>query len=214
MELNREPNIYVMVGACKRGKSYLIKSILKELCDAKYFKFGIIVTSSGFTEDYDYMDPKAVWTYDQAKIETYITHLRKMTEEKKIQPNFLVLDDLLGKIDTNTPFWQNFLSTYRKTETSIFFASQYLKARGASNTLLREIADYSFMFRTMQKNSIHGLYEAFGQHYDSVDDFKVALMKATEQDYHTMCFVNNRNTIQESYKEFVAKPVDKFKLKF
>jgi hypothetical protein len=214
MELKREPNVYCFIGKPKSGKSYMIKSLIKQLSEAKYFAWGVCITSTNFTDDYNYIPKESLWEYDESRLAKYVTHLQEMTTEKKIHPNFMILDDLLGKINTSTPFWINFLSTFRKTQTSLFFASQYLQAKGGSSTLMREIADFSFCFRTMQLNSIKGLYNAFGQMFDTEDKFKAALMDATKEKHHVLCYKNGFDTIEDSYSEFFVDPVEDFKLKF
>jgi hypothetical protein len=215
MEIENEPKIIVCIGAPRRGKSYLIRSVIRKLSSAKFFAWGVCVTSTKFNGDYNYLPDNAVWDFDEERIIEYVEHLRQLAEEKKIKPNFLILDDLLGKIDTSKPFWQNFFATFRHTKTTIFFTSQYLKARGSSGTLLREITDIAFMFKTVQKNSIVGLFDSYGGMLDNLEQFKSMLFNATKEPFHCLCFKNNKDTVQESYCEFVADPISQdFSLKF
>jgi hypothetical protein len=206
--------IFIAVGKPRSGKSFLVKSLIKQLTDAKVFSWGVCLTSTGFTGAYDYLPENAVWDYDQDKIERYVQHLRDLRAEGKCKPNFLIVDDMVGKVDTSTGWWQNFVSTYRHTFTSIFFTAQYLKARGAIGTSLREYTDYAFLFRTSQKNSLVGLYEAFQAEDIDYDQFKAMLYGCTKTPYHTLCFVNDKVSKKESYLEYWADPVPDFKLKF
>lgn len=192
-----EPQVVLVVGKPRRGKSYLIKYLLeKNSIDIPKFQFGIVFTRTKWDNDYDYLPKRHVFEgYDPSVLEEYLHHL---TEMKDPPPNFVVFDDLLGALNNNAGELQNFIISHRHYNTTIFLAAQFLNK--GSSTVLRECCTDAFMFNSMQFLTIKSLFENFGQGYRSLPKFKRAFMKATRKQFTAMWFNNDTG----AYYEYTA----------
>jgi hypothetical protein len=83
------------------------------------------------------------------------------------------------------------------------------------STLLRELTDVAFIFRTRFKNSLVGLYEAYGQMLDDQHEFDHILNVATKEKFSCLVYMARKETADESYFSFRAPEGDpKFTLRF
>lgn len=199
--------IMLFLGRPNSGKSYCIKSIIYNFRD--HFKFGMCITGTKFNNDYDYIPDKYIIdNYNEEYLKSYVDNLKKIREGKKeLQPNFLIIDDMLGKIDLYSNFWINLISIHRHLNMYIFFACQYLKAKGSA-TILRETCNYAFMYRSVYQNTVKSLYEAFGGLFDTYEEFKKVLNETTKEKYNCLLFINGKDDIENSYFKFKAKLED------
>jgi hypothetical protein len=167
------PGCILLLGKPKRGKTSALKHIiLKHSLDNFYgsakFEFGIVFCRSKFTGEYDFIgDQDYIYeTYDDEVLSDYVEKLKELIEKGKPVPNnFIVFDDQIGLLNKMSPVFTNFLGTHRKTNTTIFFATQHLKT-GASTTL-REITTHAVLFNSKQMNTLQALYENFGQLFEN-----------------------------------------------
>jgi len=211
------PLILIFIGKQASGKSFLLRNLIYQLTKQNTFKFGHVFSATSFNPDYDFMPEKHVdGDYSEHKLELYIDSLKKwMTNNpgKKLPPSFLILDDLLGKIHQNSDVFSNLMSTYRHFNMTVFITSQYM-VRSIS-TLLRELADVAFIFKSKFKNTRTSLYEAFGQSLESQDEFDDVLERATKERRACLVYKANEDKIEDAYLSFKCPGDDhKFKLKF
>ena len=209
--------IISLIGTCGSGKSFLLRNLIYQFSKNNMFKFGTVFTGTSFNSDYDFMPKESVHDdYSEAKLAKYIGKLRTWLElhpGEKLPPNFLILDDLLGRIKLNSHVFNNLISTFRHYNMTIFITSQYFVKN--ISTLLRELTDVAFIFRTRFKNSQVSLYEAFGQMLDDQDEFNEVLNEATKDKYACLVYLARKEEKEESYMSFQAPPDDiKFKLRF
>lgn len=209
--------IVVLIGKQASGKSFLLRSIMYQLAKQKRFTFGRVFTSTGFNGDYDWLEPHNVESnYSEERLEEYIDKLRgwlKRNPGKKLPPNFIILDDLLGKMHINSGTFNNLMATYRHFNTSIFITSQYMVKNVSS--LLRELTDIAFIFKTRFKNTRVALYEAFGQMLESQKEFNELLESATEEKHSCLVYYADKDDPADAYFAFKAPPNDPpFLLKF
>ena len=218
LNLPRKPQIMCFVGKPESGKSHLIKSMLYDYAKHKYFKFGITFVRTKFNHDYDYLPDKYVYEdFDIAKLKKHITKLRdwRKKNNKKVPPNFVIFDDLLGQIDWYDEFMTNWIASFRHTSTSIFITAQYLQSKGGISTVLRECTNLGLIFNTKFKNSLKGLYEAYGQLFDCYDDFVRHFQTITKQRYHCMIYKADEEDIEYNYLDFCApKEIPQYQLKY
>jgi len=207
----------IFIGKQASGKSFLLRNLIYQLTKQNTFKFGKVFSATSFNPDYDFMPEKHVdGEYSEAKLEQYIDSLKKwMTNNpgKKLPPSFLILDDLLGKMHANTDIFSNLMSTYRHYNMSVFLTSQFMVKN--ISTLLRELVDVAFIFKSKFKNTRTSLYEAFGQSLESQDEFDDVLEKATKERHACLVYKANEEKVQDMYLSFKCPGNDpKFKLKF
>ncbi len=206
------PTCILSIGKSKRGKSYLTRYLLDYFCVRKpVFKAGIVfVGTKGLNNDWDMMPDKAVITgYSEEKLKMWLAKLMQIKKSGKEIHTFIVFDDLLGKLEKSS-YFDNFLSTYRHYNVSVFLNNQYL-ASSSSGTLLREQTEYLFAFRTAAKRTITCLYDWFGQLFDSEKEFKKTFMEQTAEDHTAMLFIEGEEDVHENYLAFTAPGPDEFK---
>lgn len=212
-----KPQVMTFVGACGKGKSFLLRNLIKQFSKQGVFKFGLVFSSTEFNPDYDFMPKGSVHgNYSEASLKRYMDKLKNYLEENpgsKLPPNFLILEDLLGILKTNSSIFSNLISTYRHYNMSIFITSQYLVKN--VSTLLRELTRTAFIFKTRFKNSQVALFESFGQLCESQDEFNQMLDDATKDKYSCLVYMADKESKEESYISFKCSGDDEtFKLKF
>ena len=79
---------------------------------------------------------------------------------------------------------------------------------------MRECTDYAYLFRTLFKDSVKALWEAYGQLFENFKDFKQNFEKITmdPSGHQALVFINNKNSFDESYCGFKAAKVPEFKM--
>ena len=83
------------------------------------------------------------------------------------------------------------------------------------STLLRELTDVAFIFRTRFKNSLESLYNAYGQLLENENEFNQVLNTATKEKFSCLVYKARKEDKEESYSSFQAPKDDlKYKLKF
>jgi hypothetical protein len=210
-----EPSIMVFTGAPKSGKTYLMKSLLYQYAQEKYFKFGLVFSGTAFTGQFSCIPDKYIkQEWDEKFLIDYLSRLQQLALKGNLQPSFLIIDDFIGKlVGSSSLVFQNLISTYRWYKLTIFMSSQYLAA-GLATTLIRECATHAFMFHSHIKNSIKSLYESFGFQMKNQDEFQDFFNSATEEKYYCMLAVLTKTKKDETYFGFKADSYPEFKLKF
>jgi len=212
-----KPQIFVFVGKCGSGKSVCVKSIMYNYAKKQYFRFGIAYVKTKFNHSYEFIPDKYVLDkYTEKQFANYLSKLRGLKEKKgAIPPNFVIFDDMVGSINMNTGVMASFLSTHRHYNTTIFFTSQYICAKNSSTTLMREITNFAFIFRTSFKNSLKSLYEAYGQLTNDYDEFVKLFMDITDEEYCCLMYWNkDRGSKYDSYFKFQAPNPPEYKINY
>lgn len=211
MEVKKAPAIYLLVGKPASGKSHCLKGIVQSFQQRKHFKFILAFVRTKFNHDYDYLPSEYV--IDEYSDDKVLKHVEKMrtwiknNPNKQMPPNAVIFDDLMGTIDWTRPEMISWTSTYRHTNTSIFYTSQYLLGSRSTSTALREMVNYAFLYNSKQKNSLKGYYEAFGQLFPNYDSFCEHFQKITKVKYQCMFYDANCEELKENYKGYMA-PAD------
>jgi hypothetical protein len=216
MEFPSAPEIIGLFGRPSSGKSFFIKSFAYQMAKRGKMKFGLCICPTSFTGDYDYLPKKWVWDeYNEARLEKYVEWLREKRKKigDKMPPNFVILDDLLGKIDWNSKFWSNWIATFRHTNTTILITAQSIKGRGTS-TLLRDCTNRAIMFYTNFRSAVESLYDAYGQTVSTLDSFRTEFRTMTLKKHQAMVYVAGQNSFDETHFSLIAPKVPAFKLDY
>lgn len=212
----KKPAIFLFIGSPGRGKSFALSSLMYSYAKMGYFHYGMVFCKTKFNDAYSWCPEENVYDrYDEDKIKHYVQYLGNYREKtkRKPPPSFIILDDMIGEMSLGTGFITNLLCTYRHFNLSIFITTQYLMGRGTS-TVLRNVVSYAIMFKTIFKNSLRGLYESFGQLFDSYDDFREHFIHITNTPYHAMLYIANQDSFEESYHDVIFQPNPPFQLVF
>jgi ABC-type dipeptide/oligopeptide/nickel transport system ATPase component len=209
--------IMVFVGKQGSGKSFTLRALIKQFSQEGLFEFGQVFSGSSFNSDYDFMPKGSVDSeYSEEKFARYIQTLRNWLEKnpkKKLPPNFLIMDDLLGKIKPNTGVFSNLVACYRHYSMTLIITSQYLNKN--VSTLLREMTDVAFIYQSRFRNTRESLYNSYGQMLENQDEFDAYLEDATKEKYSCLVYQAGKDTKEEAYLSYKSPSEDKpFKLKF
>ena len=130
----------------------------------------------------------------------YIEKLKAMKRDgQEIPPNWLIFDDLVGVLQSSTPEFLNFISTFRHTNTNVLISVQYLTGKNAVPPIIREQTNYAIMFRSKTRRTLENLYESYGQMFDSIQEFKVYFMHATEEKFTAMLYIEREDDEDQNY---------------
>jgi hypothetical protein len=210
----KKPGLYVFVGKPESGKSVALKQILYQHLKDGYFKFGIAICQTKFNEGYNFLDSNLVWPkYDEDKLKAYVEKMEEWmikNKQKKPPANFVVLDDCLGDIKQNSPFFKNWIACYRHYNTSVFITAQYL-ASGLS-TQIRDATTMAFIFSTRFGHSKDILWTAYGSSLKR-DEFVEMLDNATDEKYYCLVFVNDKQK-HNTFHCFKSEVAPNFKVSF
>lgn len=210
------PNIFVLIAKPGSGKSYLIKHIMYQYAKQNYFKNAIVFSSTAeINDDYDYLPEDKLMLYDEDTLMKYVDKLRDYRKKNKKlpPPSCIIIDDSLGSVNFYTPKFSNFLACYRHYNLTIILSAQYLMGYGSS-TLIRESTTCAFMFNTTFNKSIKGLYESYGQMFDSYDEFYHYFKQITSQKFHVMMYLGGQKDKENTYFDFICPETPPFKLNF
>ena len=207
------PSCILLVGKPKKGKTtalkyLLLKNSLDNFEGSANFEFGLVFSKSKFTGEYDFIENQeyVFEDYDESILEKYLNKLKETLENgNEVPNNFVVFDDMIGVLNKLSPFFVNFLGTHRKTNTSIFFATQHLKT--GSSTTLREITTHALIFNSKQMNTLQAVYENFGAMFKNIGEFKDNFWDITKEPYTAMLYLQDVDTIDDNYLSYKAPDI-------
>ena len=189
------PQVVVCVGKPRRGKSTAVRwFVLKHTVDKKIFKYGIVFSRTGkMSKDYNYIPEDYVYEhYDPLVLNQFIDGISKLDDKP---PCFCIFDDQQGLLNRNDPTLLNFISIHRHLNCSIFFNFQYLYG---SMPTLRECTTIAVLFNAKGHRTIEGLYECFGQLFNSREEFKQYFFALTSEKYVAMLYLQDEDNIEEN----------------
>lgn len=217
--------IALFIGKPRSGKTYAMKSLLySQTIVQQNFKFGRVFSTSGlYNDDWkDALPRQALQAWDSKYFEKYVTWMKDVRAKRgEIAPNFIIFDDLLGTKDfLNNPFVNSFFAAHRHTNTSVFISAQYI-GKGTS-TLLREICNYAFIWKSGSAASRDYLFESFGVNVPINSDEKSAsqrkkflhLLDDATSEPHCCLLYDASKDDSDSYSSWKANEHQPFQLRF
>ncbi len=148
--LTKEPTLSILIGAPFTGKTYTIKSLLHQYQQLQPFKFGKCwYLPSVEHDEYNYLSADtADNNFSNEKLQAYVKEMRTNVSDGRkndpnfqLEPNFIVLDGV--SIESYDAQFRSWLSTFKHTNTWVFFAS-----RSLTNLMFKEIANHAFLFKS------------------------------------------------------------------
>lgn len=204
------PQVVVLIGKPRRGKSNALKYfVLKNSVDNQIFKKGLIFTGSKFNNEYDWVSDDYVFEGFQSDVlDVYLKELEREKEEKgKIEPSFVVFDDLTGILSKFDGKLINFMTRHRHYNISCFLSTQHLNT--GTNTALREVTTQAVMFHSTGTNTLKSLHENFGSSFHHFSEWKEFFWEHTKEPFTALLY----DTIDEEYGEFRAPLMDDVNVK-
>lgn len=182
--------------------TYLNKAIAKK----DRFKFGAVFGDPASIGEYNFLPKKHLFACSDSKeidgvFGGYIDRLQEMNRQLNIQkngpakedsefneefevllpPNFVVLDDIVGVLNSQSKTFNKFITTFRKTNTTVFIAVQYINTNISTTT--RQCIEYAFMFDFDNEKTQKALYNAFGIGFDSFIKYKNHIQPMLQNEY-------------------------------
>ena len=212
-ELFSEPNLIVMCGKSKSGKSYLLRSLLTLACKKGLFSFGLVFCQTKFNDGYNFLPDKYVIAgYNEEVLKKYLKKLEEYQQRTRKKPphSFVIFDDIMGSVK-NSDVFKKFISTYRHYNITVLICVQYVSGL---NTLGREQISYAFIFPQSTSRSIKLLYDAIGGEFESEKDFSHFLKKQTKEQYMSLFYTADGGSMEEKFKTYKANPVQNIKIQY
>jgi hypothetical protein len=167
----------------------------------QHFKFGVVFCSTKFNNPYSYIPDNA--TFDEninETLEKYVAWLKdKFEKDKKLQPNFIIFDDVLGELQNDKTF-KNLVSTYRHYLSIIFVASQHVQY---ITPLMREQIVYAFCFSMSTELARKNVWKAIGQSRNP-DEFYAIMDSCTHEKHRTLFYNAEADDEEERFLTFKA----------
>ena len=181
-----QPNLHVLIGRSRSGKSYLIKYLISQCLENKIFKFGIVICPSKFNGDYNFLPDKYVYEGNtEIILEKYLTFITTKYKDK-IPNNFIIFDDCLGNLHDKSELFISFISRYRHFKCSVFITSQYTNLL---STLIRQQMSYCWIIGHVQNElSYKALYNCCGQICNNYNDCVETIDNITSVQYQAMVY--------------------------
>jgi hypothetical protein len=217
MELTKKPHVS---GRCGSGKSQLMRSLLYDYQKQNTFKFVLCYCPTKFTGDWDGILPDE-YIRDDYSDENFMKHIKKLKKWKESNPDkelpqsLIIMSDMMSRIN-----WycnheiSNFLISHRHYKVSLWMDCQYLQT-ASTNTVMREICNYAFLFNTKYANSLKGYHLAFGNLFDDYKEFCEYFQNLTKTRYTCMVYDASKESKEDNYWSFQAPAtIPKFALKY
>lgn len=170
----RWPNVVLLNGRCKSGKSYAIKQIIissKENWDY----IAIFSGTRSMTNDFKFLKSNNMRHHlfrasDFKEKMPKIMKIQERNNKKGIRRNvLLVFDDIFGTVKDSKAL-QQITSTFRHYRCSLIFSVQNIVG---SATYFRELADYIFVFDQKTRYSKRAAFNNFFSDFvDTYEEFK------------------------------------------
>lgn len=212
LDLSGKAKCIVFLGSCGRGKTNSILYILKKnMVDRKFFQFGLVFTRTKFSDEYEWLPDKYVIDgYDEDILAKYLDKLAEHKEKhKKVPPNFVLFEDLIGLIRKQDPFIISFLGSHRHTNTHILISAQHCNT--GTSTMLREITTHALCFNSKQMNTLESIYLNYGQLFENFEHFKKNFLDITKEKYTAMLYITDIDELDDNYLKWLAPNMSKYK---
>eukprot|EP00457_Paulinella_chromatophora_P005347 gb/GEZN01005364.1/.p1 GENE.gb/GEZN01005364.1/~~gb/GEZN01005364.1/.p1 ORF type:complete len:385 (+),score=66.53 gb/GEZN01005364.1/:650-1804(+) len=171
--------MFVLVGKSERGKTHFLRWLLYQGClrEKDPFQYGLIFVRTKFKHSYEFhwASNAYVQIYEGFLLDVLKKYVENLTNRYKqrgyLEPSFIVFDDLVGVINNDNAWFNNFIGTYRHYNITIFVAVQYLTGRKAISPIMREQTTAAIMFNSKTLLTNVNLYENYGQLFENKKEF-------------------------------------------
>lgn len=186
--------------------------MIKYLMSKMYTKFnyGLVICPTAY-DGYDWLPQE--WIHETPFPEEGqelgpVQRLYNLQQTVRANHAFLILDDCLGTIHWNEPFWMKLVTTTRHSHITIIIATQHC---AAIPTFFRGVVNYAFIFRQNTEQSLDSTYKTFGQSFRNMNGWRDYLFSNLREKY--WCIKYSRDA-ESPYVKFKAPDmtVSRFKI--
>lgn len=199
--------LIVFVGKSERGKTHFLKWLILEQMQRKEkpLTAGLVFVKTKFKHSYDFVpENRIIKGYNEDVLRQFVQNLEAMySDQGYLDPTFIVFDDLVGILGSQTPWFNNFMGTYRHYNIHVFIAVQYLTGRNAISPIMREQTTFAILFNSKTFNTLKNLYENYGQLFPRMRDFQQYFYDNTEPSkvgkYVAIVYKEAEDEIEQNY---------------
>ena len=204
-------NIY---GMCNSGKSHSLKALIYSASSKKEFDHMLLFTNTSFNNQYDYIPKDYIHpSYDERILGNYMELQKQLISKGKKTKGLIVFDDVLGQSEFGTKHFLTLITQFRQFKLSVIICSQSISKIPLQ---IRDLAQYSAIFRYESERAIKNAYESFGVLFNNWHEYKEYLINSTGN--HKFLFYDkslSTEGIDKAYKSLKAPAIiPEFKLKF
>lgn len=201
------PGMFLTIAKKYSGKTHLMKYIIGALARAKRFNYGIIVSGTAETGEWNIVPKRQIfsnWDDAGSKIEKVITRQKQLQAEGKPLPSiFLVLDDIVGVVNANSGLMSQLASMSRHWNMTLFVCVQSVTK---IPPLFRQNAEYLFAFKQNNIDQIKVLYAEFGGAFGTSAEFVDYMQKNVHTYRALMINIKTQSPKKEDIFKLVIAP--------
>jgi hypothetical protein len=179
MNIINQPNLILINGKVRSGKSYLTKYLIYDGYKNKRWDYIIVFTNT--PSDYTYIDKRFVRFYEEKELK------RVLAIHKQSYPNLhilIVFDDVLDSVKWGSNFIEGLITRFRHyndTKVSLLITTQHINKLPP---IIRANASYVVLFKIYTLNSLKAAYESYcSMLFNKIAEFK-AFMELNTTDYN------------------------------
>jgi hypothetical protein len=209
--------LFVFVGKSERGKTHMLRYLLYHGCSRENdpYQFGLIFVRTKFKSAYKFhkLARPYVRIYEGFLLETLKAYVRNLEQRYKkygkLEPSFIVFDDLVGVLNNDNAWFQNFIGTYRHYNITIFIAVQYLTGRHAISPIMREQTTAALMWNSKTHITNENLFKNYGQLFPDLRAFtrhfyNMTDLKLRGTRHACMVYFEWQDEIRKNYMSWLA----------
>jgi len=166
------PFIASLFGKPGEGKSHLAQHIVLERIKQKRVGRILIVTSTGWTDDWRFLPRKHFKRWSKSLLK----RIYMAQGSKKRKPLLLILEDQGNSFNWGDPEVIKMFISHRHLDLSILVTMQYVNLM---RPIEREVSSVVAIFKQTTENARKALFNSFGVNYGSKKDFYEMLEKNT-----------------------------------
>lgn len=207
------PGFIIISASQGSGKSHLIRYLIHK--NRKDIDYCIVFCNTSFDASYDYIPKEYVHPMYDEQVLDNLMNIQSKLVKKGIKKNaWLIFDDCLFDGQFNSKPFMRLSTQLRHYNITCIISTQYpqiVKPQFRNNCF--QVG----MFKTSTLNALQALYSSYGQEFNTFQEFKSYLNKATNQQYTFVWFDKTITTddIQKKYQiSLCPAKIPKFVLEF
>jgi hypothetical protein len=179
------PCVFLAIAKKYSGKSHLLQWIISEHIRAGQFDYGVVISATARSNgEWNVVPSRFIYAEYQPEI---IQRVRATQQQNPESRAFIVLDDCIGTLRVDDTI-KSLFTNARHDRITVFCAVQYLKS---VPPVLRQNAEYVFIFRQTNQDTIDEIWTEWGDLYGTRDEWR-ALFRNWIKNY-TALVINTRS---------------------
>jgi len=202
------PSLVILNGVPNSGKTHLMRYMLYLAAKQGKVDWVVVFSPTKFTGAWDMIkNQKYVHAvYEESTLEKFL-----QIQEREKKRAILIFDDCIGTTSWQSKLITKLISTYRHYNLSIWIVTQNCNK---IPPLIRDCTSHVFIFECYAKRQMEGLFNSFGNRFETFDQFRTFLKENTS-DHHFIFYKKKTNSEEATYQVLRAPSIiPKFKLVF